>query len=88
LFRQESAVYGDDDDFGLSNGRPRPGSLAAEVLAVAERETAYRELCGEMLATILLPENRGMFDQLGPVWADAVSCWKRRFDAVDGGGRP
>jgi hypothetical protein len=66
------------------NGRPRPGSLAAEVLAAGERGEAYRELCGEILATISLPENQGLFTRLGPVWADAVSCWQRRYEAIHG----
>ena len=56
-------------------------SLSGQVRKLEERYTEVEDLCGYIIATLLVDGNKKVFAVLPQEWHDLVAGWKRKWDA-------
>lgn len=58
--------------------------LAVKVNAIIEQNSDLKSLCGEILATFMLPQNAEKVAALGPQFPDVLAAWVKRFEKCGG----
>lgn len=66
----------------LAQSQYMPRSLGMMVDHAIRKREDLETLCGEILATLLMPENKEKVATVGPVFVAAIDAWKRRFNHI------